>query len=167
MQLRNKLFNPFLSQKDKITPSFHASSWQRHRGTVAIYCTLPVLFVTTYSAWGQQGCVEGRGRRGQREVECWISLPRRMWALSPYGLSPAGQQTLWQLGLGGREGGTWETAQMELWPLRQAIHSAKCEKKVRFMKHKQQRNPMNCEIMELHVSLELKHKRVKFMLRNV
>lgn len=68
---------------------------------------------------------------------------------------------------GGREGGTWETAQMELWPLRQAIHSAKCEKKVRFMKHKQQRNPMYWEIVELHVSLELKHKRVKFMLRNV
>lgn len=87
----------------------------------------PCLLITTHSAWGQQGCVEGRGQRGQREV--WISLPRQMWALSPYGLSPAGQQTLWQLGLGGREGGTWETAQMELWPFKQTIRSGKYEKR--------------------------------------
>lgn len=76
----------------------------KSHGHFFIYSSGGVLY-TTYSAWGQQGCVEGRGRRRQREAECWISLPRRTWALSPYALSPAGQQTLWSLNLGGRNMG--------------------------------------------------------------
>lgn len=85
---------------------FQVSPRKWKRGTLAIYCTLPVLFVMTYTAWGQRGCVEGRGQSGQREVEWRISLPVRTWALSPYGLSPAGQQTSRQLGLGRRDGRT-------------------------------------------------------------
>lgn len=55
---------------------------------------------STYSAWGLPGCVEGRGQRGQREVECCLSLLRQLRALIPYALSPAGQRTLRQLNLG-------------------------------------------------------------------
>lgn len=51
----------------------------------------------TYSAWGRQGCVVGRGRRGLPEGGCWIPPPRQIRAPSPYAQSPAGQQTWRQL----------------------------------------------------------------------
>lgn len=84
-----------------------------------------VIFATTYSALGQRGCVEGREQRGQQEVGCWIYLPLPVWALSPYGLSPAGQQTSWQLGFeeGGREGNIEDSTEWNRVLSRQTIRS--------------------------------------------
>lgn len=96
-----------------------------------------VIFTTTYSALGQRGCVEGRGQRGQQEVGCWIYLPLPVWALSPYVLSPAGQQTSWQLGFGEgeREGNIEDSTEWNRGHLDKPY--AQMWKMVKCMTHKQ------------------------------
>lgn len=80
----------------KICPGFSSYRENREKAEADWLNKTYSLLLQTYSAWGQQGGVEGRG---WREVECWTSPLCREWTLNPGAPSPAGQKTWQQLSL--------------------------------------------------------------------